>query len=78
VLVGLQNLWHEKLNIQAPDDTMESFTTKMMKVTDNITVAEFEEKNNSVVRIVYNEKKDNMMFPSNDLKLNGKYVLFDK
>ena len=57
VLVGLQNLWHEKLNIQAPDDTMESFTTKMMKVTDNITVAEFEEKNNSVVRIVYNEKK---------------------
>jgi len=68
----------ETLNIQAPDDIMNSFLTKMTRVTEEITVSEFENKNNTVVRIVYSEKKDKMMFPFDDLKLNGRYVLFDK
>jgi len=65
------------LEIQAPEDIMNSFVTKMTRVTEKITVAEFEKKNNAVVRIVYAEKEDIMKFPFDDLKLNGKYVLFD-
>lgn len=66
------------LEIQTPEDIMSSFLTKMTKVTEEITVAEFEEKNNATVRIVYGEKEDIMNFPSDDLKLNGKYILFNR
>ena len=65
------------LKIQAPEDIMNSFVTKMTRVTEEIIVAEFEEKNNAVVRIVCDEKDDIMKFPLDNLKLNGKYVLFD-
>lgn len=67
----------EMLEIQAPEDIMNSFVTKMTRVTEEITVAEFEEKNNAVVRTVYGEKEDIMKFPSDNLKLSGKYILFD-
>ena len=67
----------ETLNIQAPEDIMENFTTKMTKITEEITVAEFEKKNNASVRVVYGEKEDSMKFPLDNLELNGKYILFD-
>jgi len=67
----------ETLNIQTPEDIMESFTTKMMKVTEEITVAEFEKKSNSIVRIIYSEKEGSIKFPFDNLKLKGSYALFD-
>ncbi|MBZ9571481.1 UDP-N-acetylglucosamine 2-epimerase (non-hydrolyzing) [Methanobrevibacter sp. TMH8] len=68
----------EMFKIEAPDDIMNSFVTKMTQVIDDIDVSEFEEKNNAVVRIVYSEKQDTMEFPTDNLKLKGKYVLFDR
>lgn len=68
----------EMFKIEAPDDIMNGLVTKMTQVLEDITVSEFEEKNNAVVRIVYGEKQDTMEFPTDDLKLKGNYVLFDK
>lgn len=68
----------EMFKIEAPDDIMNSFLTKMTQVLEDIDVSEFEEKNNAVVRIVYSEKQDTMEFPTDNLKLKGKHVLFDK
>jgi len=67
-----------KLKIRPPEDIMDSFHTKMTKITEEITVNQFEDINNALVRVVYNEKKDTMSYPFDDLKLKGKYVLFDR
>lgn len=69
----------DKLKMKVPDDIMASFTSKIELVNDNITVKEFESKNNALVRLIYGESNDksNMIFPNNDSNLKDKFILFD-
>ena len=64
------------LNIAAPEEIMSSFTRKMDKISKNITVGDFEAEENALVRMVFDGKK--MVFPSNQLDLNGMMITYDK
>lgn len=70
--------YYEKglLNIEAPEDIMTSFTRKMDKISQDITVGEFEEENNSLIHMVFDG--DKMRFPAVDLNLNGMMITYDK
>lgn len=70
--------YYEKglLNIEAPEDIMTSFTRKMDKISQDITVGEFEEENNSLIHMVFDG--DKMCFPAVDLNLNGMMITYDK
>ncbi|MDZ4171145.1 MAG: UDP-N-acetylglucosamine 2-epimerase (non-hydrolyzing), partial [Methanobacteriaceae archaeon] len=63
------------LNIQAPDDLMNQFKRKMELIDYDITVKEFENSQNAIIRTVYDNGK--AVFPHEMLKLKNKYILFD-
>ena len=63
------------LNIAAPEDIMTSFERKMAQITEDITVSEFEKKENALVNLVFNGEK--MIFPGDELNLNGMMVTYD-
>lgn len=64
------------LDIKAPEDIMTSFTRKMAKIDDDITVNEFEIKENALIHMVFDGQK--MVFPSDELNLNGMMITYDK
>ena len=64
------------LDIKAPEDIMGSFTRKMAAIDEDITVAEFEDKNDSLIHMVFDGEK--MRFPADDLKLKGMMITYDK
>ena len=64
------------LNIEAPEDIMDSFTRKMAQITEDINVADFELKENALVHMVFDG--DKMVFPHDELNLNGKMITYDK
>ena len=64
------------LDIKAPEDIMTSFTRKMAKINEDITVAEFEDSENSLVHMVFDG--DKMVFPADELNLNGMMISYDK
>jgi len=64
------------LDIRAPEDIMGSFTRKMATIDEDITVAEFEDKNDSLIHMIFGGEK--MRFPADDLKLNGMMITYDK
>lgn len=64
------------LNIQAQENIMTSFDRKMALIEDDITVKEFEEKNNALVHMVFDGEK--MCFPSDELNLKEMCVTYDE
>lgn len=64
------------LDIEAPEDIMSSFTRKMAWIEDDITVADFESKEDALVHMVFDGEK--MRFPADDLNLNGMMITYDK
>ena len=64
------------LNIEAPEDIMTSFTRKMISIDEDISVIDFETQQNSLVHMVFDG--DKMIFPTDDLNLNGMCVTYDK
>ncbi len=64
------------LNIEAPEDIMDSFTRKMAAVNEDVTVSEFEENENALIHMVYDGR--NMVFPRDELNLNGMMITYDK
>ena len=64
------------LNIEAPEDIMGSFTRKMTQITEDITVGEFEDNNNSLIHMVFDGEK--MRFPTDELNLNGMMITYDE
>ena len=64
------------LNIEAPEDIMDSFTRKMAAVNEDVTVSEFEENENALIHMVYDGQ--NMVFPRDELNLNGMMITYDK
>ena len=64
------------LDIKAPEDIMSSFERKMAAIDENITVEEFEVKENALVHMAFDG--DKMRFPADDLNLNGMMITYDK
>ena len=64
------------LNISAPDDIMSSFSRNMMCVGEDICVSDFENKNNSLIHMVFDG--DKMRFPYDNLNLKGMMISYDK
>ncbi|WP_298501525.1 non-hydrolyzing UDP-N-acetylglucosamine 2-epimerase [uncultured Methanobrevibacter sp.] len=64
------------LEIKAPEDIMTSFSRKMAQITQDITVSEFEAKENALVHMVFGEGK--MQFPADETNLNGMMITYDK
>lgn len=64
------------LNITAPEDIMDSFTRKMTQIGDDITVSEFEKKEDALVRMAFDG--DKMIFPTDELNLKGMMITYDK
>ena len=63
------------LAIESPDEVATTFERKIELVSVNITVSEFEDKNNAYIHLVYNG--DKMEFPYADLELEGKMISYD-
>jgi UDP-N-acetylglucosamine 2-epimerase (non-hydrolysing) len=64
--------------LDSPDDIMDTFTTLMKIVDEDITVSDFEISNNALIRTVFNPVYESMKFPIDDLNLNGMTILYDK
>ena len=64
------------LTITAPEDIMGSFTRKIDKISENISVKDFEERETALIRMAYDGER--MMFPEDELNLNGMMVTYDK
>ena len=63
------------LNIEAPEDIMASFTRKMAQITEDVTVAEFEDRENGLIHMAFDGQK--MVFPTDDLNIKGMCVSYD-
>ena len=64
------------LDIKAPEDIMSSFSRKMALIDENITVKEFETKNDALIHMAYDGEE--MRFPADDLNLNGMMITYDE
>lgn len=64
------------LDIRAPEDIMSSFERKMTFIDEDITVKEFEDKNNASIHMLFDGEK--MRFPVDDLKIKGMCVTYDE
>ena len=64
------------LNIEAPEDIMRSFTRKMTKIAEDITVGEFENNNGALIHMIFDGNK--MRFPADELNLNGMMITYDE
>ncbi|MBE6490614.1 MAG: UDP-N-acetylglucosamine 2-epimerase (non-hydrolyzing) [Methanobrevibacter sp.] len=64
------------LNISAPEEVMDSFERKMTQVNDDITVSEFEQKEDALIHMMFDGEK--MRFPTDETKLKGMMITYDK
>ena len=64
------------LNITAPEDIMDSFERKMAQIEADITLGEFESKENALIHMVFDG--DKMRFPTDELNLKGMMITYDK
>lgn len=64
------------LNISAPEEVMDSFERKMTQVDDDITVSEFEQKEDALIHMMFDGEK--MRFPTDETKLKGMMITYDK
>ena len=64
------------LNIESPDNIMDSFTRKMASIDEDITVEKFEQKENALIHMVFDGER--MRFPFDDLNLNGMMITYDE
>ncbi|WP_458456722.1 non-hydrolyzing UDP-N-acetylglucosamine 2-epimerase [Methanobrevibacter sp.] len=64
------------LDIKAPENIMTSFARKMIKIDEDISVEEFENKENALIHMAFDEQE--MQFPSDELNLNGMMIVYDK
>jgi UDP-N-acetylglucosamine 2-epimerase (non-hydrolysing) len=55
---------------------MTSFKRQMAMIDEDITVDEFEQRENALVHMVFDGEK--MRFPADDLNLNGMMITYDK
>lgn len=65
----------DKLKITVPEDIMKSRTRELLEIKEDISVHEFENKDDSIVKMVF--ENGSARFPYEDLNLNGKVILID-
>lgn len=66
---------NDTLKMEAPDEVMSSFTRKMKVIDEDISVNDFEEKNNALIKIAFDGEE--IRFPYDDLNINGLTVIFE-
>lgn len=66
---------NDELAVRAPDAVMATFTRKLVVPDEDVTVSEFEEANNALVKIVFDG--EDVKFPYDDLNLNGLTVIYE-
>ncbi len=66
---------NDTLKMEAPDEVMSSFTRKMKVIDGDRSVKEFEENNNSLIKIVFDGEE--IKFPYDDLNLNGLTIIYE-
>lgn len=65
-------------SLKSPNTIMDVFNTLMKNIEEDITVIDFEKKNNAVIRTAFSKKDNSMKFPEDNLNLNGMQILYDK
>ena len=78
LIVNSIEMYYKKglFNIKAPEDIRSSFSRKIDNILEDITVYEFESKNNDLIHMVFDG--ENMRFPHSNLNLNGMMITYDK
>lgn len=66
---------NDTLKMEAPDEVMSSFTRKMKVIEEDISVNDFEEKNNALIKIAFDGEE--IRFPYDDLNINGLTVFYE-
>jgi UDP-N-acetylglucosamine 2-epimerase (non-hydrolysing) len=66
---------NDTLKMEAPDEVMSSFTRKMKVIDEDISVDEFENNNNSLIKIAFDGEE--IKFPYDDLNLNGLTIIYE-
>ena len=64
------------LDIKAPENIMASFVRKMIKIEEDISVEEFENREDALIHMAFDGEK--MQFPADELNLNGMMIVYDK
>lgn len=65
----------DTLKMTAPDEVMASFVRKMKVIDEDISVNEFEENNNSLIKIAFDGEE--IKYPHDELNLNGLTVIYE-
>ena len=65
----------DTLKMVAPGEVMASFTRHMKLIDEDISVNQFEEKNNSLIKIAFDGGE--IRFPYDDLNLNGLTIIYE-
>ena len=74
---AIENVYGEGLlDIKSPKHIMPSFDRKMAKITEDISLEDFEKKENALLHLVFDGEK--MIFPENNLNLKDMMITYDK
>ena len=65
----------DNLKLVAPDEVMASFTRKMKVIDEDISVKDYEDKNNVLIKMAF--EGEEVKFPFDDLNLNGKTIILE-
>jgi UDP-N-acetylglucosamine 2-epimerase (non-hydrolysing) len=65
-----------RLSIKPPESLMNGFNREMIFIQKDITVSDFEQEENALIRVVYDQ--EGPKFPGEDLILMEKFILFDR
>ena len=63
------------LKMVAPDEVMASFVRKMKVIDEDITVNEFEDKNNALIKIAFDGEE--IKFPYDELNIKGLTIIYE-
>ncbi|WP_042706873.1 non-hydrolyzing UDP-N-acetylglucosamine 2-epimerase [Methanobrevibacter wolinii] len=66
----------DNLKIESPETIYSGFKVEMKQISEDITVKEFEDKYNTLVRVIY--KEDKMVFPQENTNIKDSIILFNK
>ena len=65
----------DTLKMEAPDEVMSSFTRKMKVIDEDMSVLNFEDSHNALVKIAFDGEE--IRFPYDDLNLNGLTIIYE-
>ena len=76
ILDAILKLYNDdELKITVPEDIMKNRTRELLEIKEDISVHEFENNKDSLVKMVF--ENGSARFPYGDLNLNGKIILID-